>query len=171
MSEPPSGSATKTALDWLDGVVSNTGRPLDDGAIWLLTHESLCCQMAATYPGIADMDARPPDDPRTLDHMREMGRHVVLGLRAALPAAMQDLSIGDSVGLTSLVVAQSPGLVEVIFSDLGLESGWYPVAGGDRVGFALTLAYENERWTVTDIEQNWYWPAWLSELDPTGPKA
>jgi hypothetical protein len=165
-SELPDNSARFFALAWLDGVVVNTGDPLDDAAVWMLTHKSWRCQIATACVGSAEADAGLTEDVRTLEGGRDLARYAVLQMRAALPMTMQDAAIGDAVGLTQLAIAESVDRVLVVVNDTGFEAGWHNVTTSTRIGFGLTMAYDPDgRWTVAGIEQDCYWPAWLSEID------
>ena len=166
MTEAPGGTALETAYAWLDGVVANTGDPLNDAGVWFLTHESWCCQIAAAYFGPDNADVGRVEDVRTLDDWPDLVRYAVLRFREGLPMTLQSAGVGDAVGMTQIQVVQSVNGVQVVFNDTGLDPGYYNMPIGSRVGFAVTALYEvGTGWTIAGLEADWRMPAWWGEID------
>jgi hypothetical protein len=155
-------SAADAALAWLDGIVANTGDPLSDAGVWMLTHESWRREVAAWLGLDADLGAEW--NITTLDDWQTVARLAVLRLRDTLPPSMQTMDVGSPIGLTNVEAPASLDRVEVVFSDRGLETGDYYPPAGSRVGFALIAAHDADGWTIASVEPDWRMPGWLVEL-------
>jgi hypothetical protein len=154
-------------MAWLDGVVSNIGDPAEDAGVWFLTHESWRSEIASAYLGPDGAELGHEEDVRRLDGGQRLARYAVLVMRDRLPLRVQALGVGDAIGTTEYEIPESLDRVLVIFSDEYLDAGWHNAPIGARIGFALTMVYTDERWTVESIVRNTYMDAVLADLSDT----
>lgn len=154
MTEVGAGTASEAALAWLDGLVSNTGDPMSDAGVWVLSHESLRADVIREL-GLADVDT--DDDITALDDWQDLAHRFVVTLRARLPPNIQALGLGDAIGKTGLELPIALDHVEVVFKDGAITEGEYAAAPGTRVGFALTAVHDigTGWWTVAGIHSAW----------------
>lgn len=158
----PDGSALATARAWLSGVIKNSGDAIEDAGVWALTHHDWRSEIMSGCLGPEGAELGHEEDVTRLDGGREFARYALLIMRNALPLRVQALGVGDPLGMIQQEIPEALDRVSVVFSDQ-LRPGWHCVQIGGRVGFALTMAYEDE-WTVAGVQRNFNMTALLADF-------